>query len=95
MTQANKSSRAAVALALDGGETPFSIMLKTARALWKKAAPDGEHVEDIELAKDAAEVAAKAAPYVHPKLAAMQLEYLDGGKGEAFTISFDSEDRNA
>lgn len=90
----SKSRDSALRLAMDGGETPFGVMLKTMRALWKEATKDGdgEIVVDMDKARDAVAVAEKAAPYVHPKLNAIALE---NGNDEPFIIKFDKEDANA
>jgi hypothetical protein len=82
----------AVKLTMDGGETPFGVMLKTMRSLWKEAAPDGTNVVDFDRAKEACAVAEKAAPYVHPKLNAIAIE---SSNDEPFIIRFDKEDAEA
>jgi hypothetical protein len=69
-----KKTREIAEKAQEEGITPLEVMLGTMRALWEKA-DLGETIEEggkthspIELRLMAADVAQKAAPFIHPKL---------------------------
>lgn len=57
----------------DGGVTPLTVMLMTMRALWEKAT-EVEGQLDTKLAERAAALAKDAAPFIHPKLANVEMK---------------------
>lgn len=66
--------------ALEAGLTPLEIMLNAARHIYNDAMNATVFVKgkkkpyvDRELLMNAAEIASKAAPYVHPRLSAVEL----------------------
>jgi hypothetical protein len=72
------------------GITMAEIMVEAARALWRSSlGPDGQ-VINLELATEAGELAVKAAPYFHPKLAAVEHTGKDGSplSPPVFNVSF-------
>lgn len=56
----------------DGGVTPLAVILTTMRALWGKATEKAGEI-DLKYARGAAELAKDAAPFVHPKLAQVDM----------------------
>jgi len=64
----NKKVREIADKALEEGITPLEVMLKVMRSLYAKQ----EYVQAAAIAKD-------AAPYVHPRLQAMELSGKNGG----------------
>lgn len=58
--------------ALAAGISPLEIMAETMRALWKQAVDPKGEVIDVKAAKEACEIAQIAAPYMHPRLAAVE-----------------------
>ena len=52
------------------GVTPLEVQLETMREIWDKATKRGKIV-DLALAREACEIARMAAPFVHPKLNAV------------------------
>lgn len=58
------------------GITPLEVMVRTMRLLWTKATEKADQL-NVELARQAAEVAAIAAPYMHPRLASVE-HFIDG-----------------
>lgn len=68
----HRTRQAAESILQDGGITALEVLAKTMRALWKEATNDGEEVVNISAAKEAAAIAEKAAPYMHPRLAAVE-----------------------
>jgi hypothetical protein len=66
---ANKKTQEIAAQAMAEGITPLEVMLKAMRMAWENS--------NI---SDAVEMAAKAAPYVHPRLQAVDTK-LSGGDG--------------
>lgn len=89
-TAARKQAEAAAA----EGITPLDVMLRTMRDAWSKAERAETDAQRIALRQAACAVAEKAAPYVHPRLAATEhsgaiglthedaLAELDGGPAE-------------
>jgi hypothetical protein len=67
--QANTKSKEIAAQAMAEGITPLEVMLKAMRMAWENS--------NI---VDAVEMAAKAAPYVHPRLQAVDAK-VSGGDG--------------
>lgn len=72
-------------IAADGELTPLEVMVRSMRAIFDKAS-GGEAVEDgtrvmspLQLYALAADVASKAAPFIHPKLAAVEMTGAAGG----------------
>ena len=65
------------------GITPLEVILSTMRSAWARASTNGETVTSFQDALIAAAMAEKAAPYVHPRLAAEKHE-LRGTHGEPF-----------
>ncbi len=60
-------------LAADAEITPLEVMVQTMRELWAQAqAARGEHRGSRMVA--AAQIAEKAAPYVHPRLSALKVD---------------------
>jgi hypothetical protein len=70
-TKSQKARAAAAALA-DQGITPLEVMVGTMRSLWAEA----EQTDDLGLVREiqlkAAVVAKDCAPYMHPRLAAIE-----------------------
>jgi hypothetical protein len=56
------------------GITPLEVMLRTMRSAWARASRNGKTVTNFKDALIAAAMAEKAAPYVHPRLAAEKHE---------------------
>jgi hypothetical protein len=77
----SQKTRAIAARAAAEGITPLEIILRTMRSAWARAARDGETVTSFQDALIAASMAEKAAPYVHPRLAAERHE-VSGTHGE-------------
>lgn len=79
---ATKKTREIAEQALSEGITPIEVMLNTMRRLWDAATTtDPTAIKLIEstgrsqhaLALEACDIASKAAPYVHPRLQAVEL----------------------
>jgi hypothetical protein len=70
------------ARAVAEGITPLEVLLRTMRSAWAKASANGETVTSFQDALVAAAMAEKAAPYVHPRLAAEKHE-VSGTDGES------------
>ena len=66
---ANKKTREIADRAVREDITPLEVQLRTMRMLWDKALEGS--VPDLELAKQACAVASQAAPFIHPRLAAI------------------------
>ena len=66
---ANKKTREIADRAAQEHITPLEVLLNSMRYLWTKA-HEGTS-PDLELAKDACVIANQAAPYCHPRLAAV------------------------
>jgi hypothetical protein len=66
----SQKTRAIAERATSEGLTPLEVMLKTMRSAWAKASTNGETVTSFEDALIAVAMAEKAAPYIHPRLAA-------------------------
>ncbi|MGF3025561.1 hypothetical protein ACQVP2_22385 [Methylobacterium aquaticum] len=73
----NKRTSEQMAALAAGGALPLDIMLGAARAAWKEAT-EGNRV-NLDKASLAAEIANKAAPYIHPRLASVEHKGDDGG----------------
>jgi len=56
------------------GITPLEVLLRTMRSAWARASKDGETVTNFQHALIAVAVAEKAAPFIHPRLAAERHE---------------------
>ena len=67
-------TRAIAARAAAEGITPLEVILRTMRSAWARASTNGETVTSFPDALVAAAMAEKAAPYVHPRLAAEKHE---------------------
>jgi len=85
------------------GITPLEVMLGTMRELWQMAengevgGDGGKVVTPLDYRIQAAEVAQKAAPFVHAKLANVQAEVTGANGGpltQSITISFKTPDGN-
>jgi hypothetical protein len=63
------------------GITPLEVILCTMRSAWARASENGETVTSFQDALIAAAMAEKAAPYIHPRLAAEKHE-ITGRGGE-------------
>jgi uncharacterized protein YceH (UPF0502 family) len=78
--EANKKTRAIADKAAKEGITPLEVMLKTMTALMERAdlakslkvLPGEKEPSYLELMVDAASVAKDAAPYMHPRLQAIE-----------------------
>jgi predicted nuclease with RNAse H fold len=70
----SQKTRVIAECAASEGITPLEVMLKTMRSAWAKASRNGETVTSFKDALIAAAMAEKAAPYVHPRLAAQKHE---------------------
>lgn len=71
-----KTRKVADRLASDDGATPLDVMVGAMRIMWAKAEalkdkPERE-AERLDYAVQASELASKAAPYIHPRLAAVE-----------------------
>jgi hypothetical protein len=69
-----QKTRAIAARAAAEGITPLEVILRTMRSAWARASKNGETVTSFQDALIAAAMAEKAAPYVHPRLAAEKHE---------------------
>ena len=69
---ANKRTRAIAEQAHQEGITPLEVQLRTMRALWKSATDTAGEVVDFDKAAAACAVAERCAPYMHPRLAAVE-----------------------
>ena len=67
-------TRTIAARAAAEGITPLEVILRTMRSAWARASTNGETVTSFQDALVAAAMAEKAAPYVHPRLAAEKHE---------------------
>src|SRR5690348_9774562 len=67
-------TRAIAERAAAEGITPLEVILRTMRSAWARASGNGENVTNFKEALIAAAMAEKAAPYVHPRLAAERHE---------------------
>jgi hypothetical protein len=65
-----KRRREIIDKAADAGITPLELQLRTMCELWRQAHARGEM--DLALAKEACAVAAQCAPYIHPRLSAVE-----------------------
>jgi hypothetical protein len=65
-----KRRREIIDKAADAGITPLELQLRTMRMLWERAHRNSE--PDLQLAKDACAIAAQCAPYLHPRLSAVE-----------------------
>jgi hypothetical protein len=65
-----KRRREIIDKAADAGITPLELQLRTMRELWRQAHARGEM--DLALAKEACAVAVQCAPYIHPRLSAVE-----------------------
>jgi hypothetical protein len=98
-----KKTREIADKAVEQGITPLEVMLGTMRDLWSKAESgemgmNGEKViTPLDYRLQAAEVAHKAAPFVHPKLANVeaQISGPDGGPIESKTTVVNANDVKA
>jgi hypothetical protein len=66
----SQKTRAIATRAAAEGIMPLQVILRTMRAVWAKASRNGETVTSFRDALIAVAMAEKAAPYVHPRLAA-------------------------
>ena len=76
-----QKTRVIAARAAAEGITPLEVILRTMRSAWARASENGETVTSFQDALIAAAMAEKAAPYVHPRLAAEKHE-VSGTDGE-------------
>ena len=90
----SRKTQEIVDLALSQGVTPMDVMLGTMRKLWESATTTDPviiatlPVSQHELAMQAVEVAAKCAPYCHPKLVSQEI------KAEVHTTELPNVDAN-
>jgi hypothetical protein len=77
----SQKTRVIAARAAADGITPLEVILRTMRSAWARASRNGETVESFQDALIAAAMAEKAAPYVHPRLAAEKHE-VSGAEGK-------------
>jgi hypothetical protein len=75
-----KTREAANRIAEDGEITPLEVMVASMRAIYAKAQAGvsveddaGKVVEPLQLYVLAADVASKAAPFIHPKLSSVEM----------------------
>src|SRR5688500_12205480 len=68
----NRKTAAFLAEVEAGGVTPLDVLLRTMRGLWAMAEEAAEPQAAMTHRIAAAEVASKAAPYVHPRLAQVE-----------------------
>jgi hypothetical protein len=80
----NLKTRVIAERATAEGITPLEVMLRTMRSAWARASRNGETVTNFKDALIAAAMAEKAAPYVHPRLAADKRE-VGGPDSEALS----------
>ena len=78
-------TRAIAARAAAEGITPLEVILRTMRSAWARASTNGETVTSFQDALVAAAMAEKAAPYVHPRLAAEKHE-VSSADGKALLV---------
>lgn len=91
----NKRSRAIAEKAAKKGITPLEVMLDAMRHLHRKAYFDGAKKRaepDDAMLREAAEIAKDAAPYMHPRLNAIQHT---GKDGEPIQVTFSGLDAGA
>ena len=96
----NKSTvarQAEIAAARKRGLTPLAMLQESAAILWRRATTKkGKRLKeedfDLELMERACVVAKDAAPYLHPRLNAIQHT---GKDGEPIRVTFGSLDANA
>lgn len=74
-----KTREVANKIAVDGDVTPLEVMVASMRAIYEKA-QEGQVVDDggrtltpLALYAMAADVASKAAPFIHPKLSSVEM----------------------
>lgn len=77
---ATRRTREIAEKAASAGVMPVDVQLATMRAIWSQATSQGK-VVDLKLARDACDVAAQVAPYVHPRLAAVETR-TDNSRGD-------------
>jgi hypothetical protein len=77
---ANRKTRELADQAAMEGITPLEVQLQTMRMLWMKAHEGSS--PDLDLAKQACALAAQAAPYCHPRLAAIEAKLATIGQVE-------------
>jgi hypothetical protein len=75
----NHKNAALVAAVEASGITPLDVMLLTMRAAWAEAEKIDDPLASLQLKAMAVDTAHKAAPYVHAKLANIELNGKDGG----------------
>jgi hypothetical protein len=80
-----QKTRVIAARAAAEGITPLEVILRTMRSAWARASRDGETVTSFQDALIAAAMAEKAAPYVHPRLAAEKHE-VSGADGKPLLV---------
>ena len=81
----SQKTRAIAARAAAEGITPLEVILRTMRSAWARASQDGETVTSFQDALIAAAIAEKAAPFVHPRLAAEKHE-VSGADGKPLPV---------
>jgi hypothetical protein len=81
----SQKTRAIAARAAAEGITPLEVILRTMRSAWARASRNGETVTSFPDALIAAAMAEKAAPYVHPRLAAEKHE-VSGADGKPLLV---------
>ena len=87
----NKRTQQILDQAAAEGITPLEVQLRTMRMLWERA--HQTRVPDLELAKQACAVAVQCAPYMHPRLAAVEAKVAVDARVEE--ISFEEQKRQA
>ena len=70
--KSTKKRKAVAEKALSEGITPLEVMLGAMRSLWNLARATKEAAERVTLEAQASAIAKDAAPFVHPRLAAVE-----------------------
>lgn len=70
---ATKRTREIADKAAEEGITPLELMLKTMRALAAKAEANDPENPDLTMLVEASAIAKDAAPYIHPRLASVEM----------------------
>lgn len=84
---ANVKSSEIAAKALEQGVSPLEIMLGAARELWTLAQAEPEAEKRIPLMQAASAEAARAAPFVHPRLQTIEHTGANGGPIQTEAVS--------
>lgn len=79
VSEATRRRKEVAEKALAEGVSPLHVMLTTMRALWSQAVDDAGNVVNMGKAMQANIVAKDAAPFLHPKLSAVDANIDMGG----------------